>query len=114
MALRATDELEGESLQRITGEDRRPLVISLPYRWLAAPQFVVVHRRQIVVHQRVAMDAFDCRGGRQRRLAFDAEKGGRVENKIGAETLAPRQNRMAQRLGQPPRRTCGFLFRQNS
>ena len=41
------------------------------------------------MHQRVAVDAFDGGGGRQRRIAFDPEKSGTVENEIGTEALTP-------------------------
>ena len=61
--------LERERLQRIAGEDRGRLVELPMRRRAAAPQVVVVHRRQVVVHERVGVDQLDGRGERiERRL----------------------------------------------
>ncbi len=47
--------------QRVSRKDRRRLVKFLVRRGLAAPQVIIIHRRQIIMHQRIAMHAFQCR-----------------------------------------------------
>ena len=91
----ARHQLEGERQQRVTGEDRGGFVERLPHRRPAAAQLVVVHRRQVVVGQRIAVQAFDRRRridcGRIRQTedarAFDDQK--------GPETLAAAEDRVA-------------------
>ena len=53
--------LEGQALQAVAGKDGAGLV--LVGGGLAATQVVVVHGRQIVVHQRIGMDQLDRAGG---------------------------------------------------
>ena len=61
---RVRQHVECQRLQRIAGEDRGGFVEGDMHGRLATAQGVVVHRRQVVVHQRVAMDQFDRdRGG---------------------------------------------------
>ena len=56
------EHLERERLQRVAGEDRGRLVELPVRRGAAAPQIVVVHRRQIVVHERVGVNQLDGGG----------------------------------------------------
>ena len=55
-------QLEGQHLQRIAGQDRRRFVERLVAGRPAAAQVVVVHGRQVVVHQRVAVNQLDGAG----------------------------------------------------
>lgn len=57
-----------QRLQRIASEDRGGLVEGDMHGRLAAAQRVVVHRRQVVVDQRVGMDQFDRDCGSAKRL----------------------------------------------
>jgi hypothetical protein len=59
-------DLEGKGEQRIARQDRRRFVERLVHGGPAAPYIVIVHRRQIVMHERIAMDAFDRRADIQR------------------------------------------------
>src|SRR4029077_607961 len=63
--LRGEQVVERLRVQRIAGQDRDVLpeldVAGRP----AATQLVVVHRRQVVVNQRVGVDQLDRRGQRQ-------------------------------------------------
>ena len=61
--------------QAVAGEDRGRLVECLVRGRLAAPQVVIVHGRQVVVHQRVAMHAFERRAGHQRLRPRNFEQG---------------------------------------
>ena len=60
--------------QAVAGKDGGRLVEGLVDRRQAAPQIVVVHRRQIVMDQRIAMDAFERRGDSERRLSLRREQ----------------------------------------
>ena len=64
--VRVAQDLEGEGEQGVAGQDRGRLVEGEVQGRAAAAHRVVVHRRQIVMHQRVAMDAFERAGGGQR------------------------------------------------
>ena len=53
------EDLEGQRVQRIAGKDRGRFVEGVVHGRLAAPEVVIVHARQIVVDQRIDVDAFD-------------------------------------------------------
>ncbi|MNT39296.1 hypothetical protein D3C72_1755270 [compost metagenome] len=72
------EDLEGQALQAVAGEYGAGFVEGLVGGRLAAAQVVVVHRRQIVMHQRVGVDQFD-RASRRiglRRFAAQGLAGG--------------------------------------
>jgi len=56
---------EGGRQETVAGEHRRRFVELLVAGGAAAAQVAVVHRRQIVVHERIGMDHLDCRGDLQ-------------------------------------------------
>ncbi len=56
--------LERQRLQCVAHEERGRLVIGLVAGRSTAAQVIIVHRRQIVVHQRVRMYELDGAGGR--------------------------------------------------
>ena len=60
--------------EAVAGEDRDVLAELDVRGRLAAAQLVVVHRRQVVVDQRVGVDQLDRRGGRQEALGLGAER----------------------------------------
>ena len=66
-----------------------------------AAQLVVVHRRQVVVDQRVGVDQLDRGRGGQHRLGLGAgrARGGQREHR--ADPLAPGEQRVAHRLVEP-------------
>ena len=55
MGIVFAQHLERTALQRVAGQDRGRLVKRLMCAGFAAPQVVVVHRRQIVMHQRIGV-----------------------------------------------------------
>ena len=65
MRLWPREQFEGQSEQTIPGQNGCPLVVRLPHRRLATPQRVVVHGREVVVRQRIAVDQFQSRGRRR-------------------------------------------------
>ena len=81
----ARQQVEREGQQAVAGQDRRRLVERLVGGRLAAAQIVIVHRRQVVVHQRIAMHAFERGAGQQRALARHVEQVGALRP---AETAA--------------------------
>ena len=66
MGLGPAQHVEGEGEQTVAGQDRGRLVEFLVRGRPAAAQVVVVHRRQVVVHQRIAMHELDRGAGHQR------------------------------------------------
>ncbi len=62
------ENLESECQQRIPGKDSRRFIERLMHGRTSAPHVVVIHGRQVVMHQRIAMDAFNCRRRVQRRF----------------------------------------------
>ena len=69
---RDRQDLEGERQQRVAGKDGRRLVEGPVDGGTSAPDIVVVHRGKVVMHQRIAVHAFQRRGGIQRRFIADA------------------------------------------
>ena len=79
------------------------LVAALP----AAAQIVVIHRRQVVVNQRIDMDAFDGEPDAQRRFARNVEQIACRLHQQRAQSLAPADRRMTHRVIQPRARIVG-------
>ena len=67
-----------QRLQGIAGEDRGGFVEGDVHGRPAAAQGVVVHRRQVVVHQRIGVDQFHRDRGRIQRAVVGAEQRGRL------------------------------------
>ena len=58
--------IESERQQAVARQDRRRFVEGAVHRRLAAPEIVIVHPRQIVMDQRIAVNAFERRRDPQR------------------------------------------------
>ena len=84
--------------QAVAGKDGGRLVEGLVDRRQAAPQIVVVHRRQIVMDQRIAMDAFERRGDSERRLSAHRKKRRAFHHQKRPEPLAAAQLAVPDRL----------------
>ena len=111
MGLRPRQDVEGEGEQAVAGEDGGRLV-EFPVRGrLAAPQLVIVHGRQIVMHQRVAMHAFERRARHQRVLPRHVEQGRAFDHQERPKPLAAAEARIAHGLEQP-RRAAQFAVRR--
>jgi hypothetical protein len=92
MGLRRGDDVEGQRQQRVAGEDGRRLVESLVHGRAAAAQVVVVHRRQIVVDERIAVQQFERRAGARHALARGAEQPRRLDHQKRPQPLAAAQH----------------------
>ena len=99
----AGDDVEGQRQQRVAGQDRGGVVGLLVQGRAAAAQVAVVHRRQVVMDQRIAMDAFQRRAGQQRGLARDAEHRGAFDHQKRPQPLAAAEARIAHGVHQPLR-----------
>ena len=94
------EHLERERLQRVAGEDRRRLVELPMRRRAAAPQIVVVHRRQVVVHERVGVNELDGRGDGVERVFGRADELAACVHEQGPDALAAAEHRVAHRVEQ--------------
>ena len=56
------EHVERQRLQRVADENRGGFIERAMARGPAAPQIVVIHRRQVVVHEAVHVNELDCRG----------------------------------------------------
>ena len=95
--------LEGQRLERVAGQDRRRLVEGAMTGRTPATQVVVVHRRQIVVDQRIGVDHLDGAGRAVEQGGLESERlaGGIGEQRT--DTLAAGQHRVAHGLVQARR-----------
>ena len=91
----AGQDVEGERQQRVAGEDGGRLVERLVDGRHAAPEIVVVHGRQVVVDERIAVHAFDRGRGEHRVRRLDAEEPRRLDDQERAEALAAGQHGVA-------------------
>ena len=89
--------LEGERLQGVAGEDGGRLVEGAVHRRLAAAEVVVVHRGQVVMDQRIAMQKLDRRAGAQRPVARAPEQAGGLDGEERAQPLAAAEHRVPHR-----------------
>ncbi len=76
-------------------------------RRLAAPEVVIVHARQIVVDQRVNVDAFDRERGPHRARALDVEQVAGGDHEQRPNALAAADRGVAHRFVEPAARVLG-------
>jgi hypothetical protein len=96
-------------LQRVGRQDRGGLIVMPVQCRLAAAQVVIVHRRQVVVHERERVNEFDRNGRRVEQVLRHAETfTGRIHEQR-PDTLAPIEYGIAHRIVQPSRHQgCGW------
>ena len=97
VGLRVRQRLEGEGEQAIADEDRRGLAERDMRSGAAAAHGVVVHRRQVVMDERIAMDHLDGHGRPRRRHACGgaAEQLRALQHEERAQPLAAFEARVA-------------------
>ncbi len=86
----APENVEREREKRVSGKDRRRLIESAVHRRLSAAQIVVVHCRKIVMHERIAMHAFESGGGGKRFCLGNAEQRRTLNHKKWPQAFSPR------------------------
>ena len=97
---RVGQQAEGAGLQRIAGQDGGRFVEGDMGGRLAAAQGVIVHRRQVVMHQRIGVDELDGHRRRVQVFRLRAEQVATGVHQQRAHALAAAQHRIAHRLVQ--------------
>jgi hypothetical protein len=100
MSSRSGEQFEGQGLQGIAGQQCIGLAELHMHRGLAAAQHVVVHARQVVVHQRIGMDQLGRAGRAQRGLGLPIRRLAGGEDQQGPQPLAAVEHRIAHRIAQ--------------
>src|SRR5205085_1641084 len=90
--------LKRDREQRVAGENGDAFAKNFVTRRAAAAEIVVIHAREIVVYERIGVDAFDRAGERQRGIDFAAARFRRGEAKNRAEPFAAREQTVTHRL----------------
>ena len=103
--------IEGEGEQPVARKDGGGVVKCLVDRRLPTAQLVVVHGRQVVVDQGIAMDTFQRRARHQGMLARHSEQGRALGHQEGPEPLAGTQACIPHGLEQP-RRAADLIGRR--
>ena len=89
------EQIEGECQERVACENCRRFIKCAVHGRLAAPQVIIVHRWQIVMDERIAMDTFDSGGGVPDRFIIAAEQARGFCHQKGPQPFAARQRGMA-------------------
>ena len=95
MHLGARNHRERHRLKRVADQDRSRLVEGLVHGRASSPHYVVVHRRQIVMHQRVAVQTFESGAREQRAFARCTEERRGLHQKERPQPLAAGEHGMA-------------------
>src|SRR5262249_52615147 len=90
-----------ECLQGITHEHSRGLVIGLVAGWATATKVVIIHRRKIVVHERIHVDELDRARSRFYFFFRAAYRLGRGEQEWRPNALAATEYAVAHGFVQP-------------
>ena len=101
MGLLVAQHLEGPGQQGVAGQDRRRLVEFLVAGRLPAPQVVVVHGRQIIMDQRIAVHHLDRRRDPHRAALGHVEQARAGRHQEWADPLAASQGGIPHGLDQP-------------
>ncbi len=92
---RRRDDVEGEGQQAVARKDRRRLVEGDVHRRLSAAHVVVVHGREVVMDERIAVDAFERGACSERRFRIAAEEGRAFGDEKRPQPLAAVEHAMA-------------------
>jgi len=112
MRVGAREDVEGEGQEPVARQNRGRLVERLVGGRVPAPQIIVVHRRQVVVHQRVTVHTFERRADHQRTFAGHVEQRGDGDHEKRTEALAPIEARVAHSVEQALRARALALDRR--
>ena len=96
----ARQQLKGQRLQGIAHQHRGGLIERLVTGRPAAAQIIVIHRRQIVVHQRIDVHELDGAGRRLDLILRQAQGTRGGEQQRRPDALAAAQHAVAHRLVQ--------------
>ena len=107
MHVRSCHDVERQRKKCVADEDCRCLVEGFVYRRSPAPQIVIVHCRQIVVNQRIAMHELERGAGCQCARTCGSEHSGSLDKQERSQAFAAIQRRVAHG-GDKPRRAENF------
>ena len=82
-------DLEGERLQSVARQNGGGFVEGAVGGRLSPPQIVIVHRRQVVMDQRIGVHAFDRRAGAHRPAVRAPERARRLDDEKGLSRFPP-------------------------
>ncbi len=94
-------QLEGQRLQRVAGQQRGGLTELHVHRRLAAAQDVVVHAGHVVVHQRIRVDQLHRAGRAQGCFGVSAHGLAGSQHEQRAQPLAAIEHRVAHGFAKP-------------
>ena len=106
---RARERLEGGHDEGVADQDGHRLTVRAVDRRAAAPCGRVVEARQVVVHERRAVEELDRAGGGVGKLGARSKRLRDLEAKARAHTSAAREHRVVKRLTEPWRLRFGTL-----
>ena len=92
--------LESERVQRVADENRRCLIVRDVHGGAAATKVVIVHGRQVVMHERIGVNHLDRRGDRVDLRRFEMQEFAARIGEQRSDALAPIQERVAYGLQQ--------------
>src|SRR3990170_3550213 len=101
MGALVAQDFEGKRQKGIAGKNGGCLIEGDMERGAATPDGVVVHGGQVVMHQRVAMHAFERASGGKGVLLLDAKQTRRFDEKKRSQSLAAPKRRIAHGLAEP-------------
>jgi len=106
------EHIEGIGQQTIAREDRHCIVEHAMQRGPPTSEIVIVHGRQIIMGERIAMQHLDSACDAHRSLRIPIAQGGALKNQHGPKPFAAAKNRIAHRLHEA--RRAGKLARADS
>ncbi len=98
---------KGECQQRIASQYRRRLVKFFVRRGFAAPQFIIIHRWQIIMHQRITVHTFKRSTNAQSAGAGHIEQARGLKHQKWPQTFPGAQRRIAHGTQQTRRGALG-------
>ena len=101
-------QLKGQRLQRIAGQQSLCLTEAHMHGGLAAAQHIVVHARHVVMHQRVSVDQLDRASCPQSGLGVTGHGLAGGQHQQGPQAFAPVQHGVAHGITQAGRGRAGL------
>jgi hypothetical protein len=101
--------LEGQGQEGIAGKDGHSLPKLTMTCWKSTPQVVIVHRRQVVVDERIGVDHLDGAGRRHGRVKVAAARFRGPEDQQRPQPFAGGEETITDRLAEPTGAARGKL-----
>jgi hypothetical protein len=95
MRLRACQYFERHSMEGVASQNSCGVIERAVHSWLAAPHVVVIHARQVVMHERVYMDGLNSRSNAHRDRTINMKQSSRRGDQQRAKPLASAYRRVS-------------------